>query len=374
MCSCLSGIPALYESFRQIFNPESSKGSPNAHEAYYNRFIQPKKPIRVAITGVAGQIGYALLPMIANGDMFGPDQEVIIQGVDLPIDQVKENLKGINMELEDGYYPLLKRVIFTTDPNVAFKDADVGILLGAFPRKQGMERKDLMEKNISIFKQMGSAIEANASKDCKILVVGNPANTNCLVCSTYAPSIPKANFSALTRLDHNRARGQVALKAGVNLERVKNVIIWGNHSSTQYPDVCHGQIDGKPVESVLAGDKAWLKGPFIEMIQKRGAAIINARKASSALSAARAITNHIHDWIVGSAPGEWVSMAVHTDGTDGYGIEKGLMYSFPVVCKGNGSWDIVKGLPIDGFSRDKMKATESELIEERELAMEIVKN
>lgn len=370
MCSCFSGMPALYESFREIFNPHSIKGK-DVHALYYNNFLQPKKPIRVAITGVAGQIGYALLPMIANGDMFGPDQEVIIQGVDLPIDQVKENLKGINMELEDGYYPLLKKVIFTTDPNVAFKDADVGILLGAFPRKQGMERKDLMEKNISIFKQMGTAIEANASKDIKVLVVGNPANTNCLVCSTYAPSIPKKNFSALTRLDHNRARGQIALKAGVNLNAVQNVTIWGNHSSTQYPDVTSATINGKKVEDVLSSEKAWLKGPFIEMIQKRGAAIINARKASSALSAARAITNHVHDWIVGSP--DCVSMAVYTDGSDGYGIEKGLMYSFPVVCKGNGQYDIVKGLPIDDFSKAKMKTTEQELIEERELAMDIVK-
>mmetsp|Transcript_24465 Transcript_24465/g.61532 ORF Transcript_24465/g.61532 Transcript_24465/m.61532 type:complete len:371 (-) Transcript_24465:872-1984(-) len=366
--SCFVGC---FDGLREVFNPKSIKGK-DVHASYYLNMLQPKKPLRVAITGVAGQIGYALLPMIANGDMFGPDQEVIIQGVDLNIEAVRENLKGIQMELDDGYYPLLKQVIFTTDPNVAFQDADVAILLGAFPRKQGMERKDLMEKNISIFKAMGTAIEKNASKDIKVLVVGNPANTNCLVCSQFAPSIPKKNFSALTRLDHNRARGQIALKANVPLSDVANVCIWGNHSSTQYPDICHGTIGGKPIESVLAKEKNWLKGDFISMIQTRGAAIINARKASSALSAARGITNHMHDWICGTkTAGEYVSMAVFTDGTDGYGVDKGLMYSFPVQCKGNGEWEIVKGLPFDDFSRQKMKATEQELIEERQLAFSI---
>lgn len=369
--SCFIGC---FDGFRHIFNPKSIKKSPDVHAAYYEKFLQPKRPIRVAITGVAGQIGYALLAMIANGDMFGPDQEVIIQGVDLNIEAVRENLKGIQMELDDGSYPLLKQVIFTTDPNVAFRDADVAILLGAFPRKQGMERKDLMEKNISIFKTMGTAIEKNANKNIKVLVVGNPANTNCLVCSEYAPSIPKQNFTALTRLDHNRARGQIALRAGIQLSEVKNIIIWGNHSSTQYPDVNHGTIAGKPVSSVLSEDKTWLKTDFIEMIQVRGAAIINARKASSAMSAARAITNHVHDWICGtSVAGDVVSMAVYTTGTDGYGIEKGLIYSFPCVCRGSGQYEIVKNLPIDDFSRDKMKVTEKELIEERELAFQIVK-
>ncbi|CAD7962970.1 unnamed protein product [Amoebophrya sp. A25] len=367
--SCFVGC---FDTFREVFNPKSIRGK-DIHASYYLNMVQPKKPIRVAITGVAGQIGYALLPMIANGDMFGPDQEVIIQGVDLNIEAVRENLKGIQMELDDGYYPLLKQVIFTTDPNVAFQDADVAILLGAFPRKQGMERKDLMEKNISIFKTMGTAIEKNASKDIKILVVGNPANTNCLVVSKYAPSIPKKNFSALTRLDHNRARGQIALKAGVQLSQVKNVCIWGNHSSTQYPDVCHGTINGVPVESALAKDKAWLKGDFISMIQTRGAAIITARKASSALSAARGISNHMHDWICGTdVAGEFVSMAVFTDGSDGYGVDKGLIYSFPVMCKGKGEYEIVKGLPFDDFSRLNMKATEQELIEERTLAFSLV--
>jgi malate dehydrogenase len=364
--SCFVGI---FDCLREVFNPKSIKGR-DVNKAYYNDFVQPPKPVRVAITGVAGQIGYALLPMIANGDMFG-DREVIIQGVDLNIDAVKANLRGIQMELDDGYYPKLQKVIFTTDPNVAFKDADVAILLGAFPRKQGMERKDLMEKNISIFKTMGTAIEQNASKDIKILVVGNPANTNCLVCSKYAPSIPKKNFSALTRLDHNRAKGQIALKAGAQLSDVKNVMIWGNHSSTQYPDTTHATIQGKAVDSVIP--KAWLQKDFVGMIQTRGAAIINARKASSALSAARAITNHVHDWMCGTkVKDELVSMAVFTDGTDGYNIEKGLIYSFPVTCSGGGNWEIKKGLPVDGFSQQKMKDTEAELVEERELAFQLV--
>eukprot|EP00397_Hematodinium_sp_SG-2012_P030094 GEMP01031851.1.p1 GENE.GEMP01031851.1~~GEMP01031851.1.p1 ORF type:complete len:378 (+),score=78.12 GEMP01031851.1:39-1136(+) len=355
---------------RHSFSP-ASVCSKNIHDFYYNNFVQAKKPLRVAITGVAGQIGYALLPMIANGEMFGKDQSVIIQGVDLDIPAVQENLKGIRMELEDGFYPLLQEVIFTTDPNVAFKDADFGVLLGAFPRKQGMERKDLMEKNIAIFKTMGDAIEKNASRNVKILVVGNPANTNCLVCSEFAPSIPKSNFSALTRLDHNRALGQVALKAGTTVGHVKNVIIWGNHSGTQYPDVSHGSVDGKPITEALSTQMSYLKGAFIDCIQKRGAAIINARKASSALSAARAVCNHNYNWLRGTPEGEFVSMGVVTDGTDGYGIAKGLVYSFPVHCK-RGEYTIVKGLNIDSFSREKMKVTEDELKEERELAFQLV--
>jgi len=329
-----------------------------------------KSPLTVCITGAAGQIGYAIIPMICNGDMFGEDQPVKLHLLDLSF--CMESLGGVVMEIEDGSYPLVQGVVATDDPAKAFNGCDCAVLLGAFPRKQGMERKDLMEKNIAIFKGMGQAIENNASKNIKVLVVGNPANTNCLVCSRYAPSIPKKNFSALTRLDHNRARGQIAIRAGANLADVKNVVIWGNHSSTQYPDVCHGQVGGKPVSEVLKSDANWLRGDFISMIQKRGAAIIGARKASSALSAARAITQHCHDWIVGGKPGEYVSMAVHTDGSDGYGIEKGLMYSFPVLCKGGGSYEVVKGLPIDDFSKQKMKATEAELIEERELAIKIV--
>jgi len=333
--------------------------------------VRLNKPIRVGITGVAGQIGYALVPMIANGAMFGKNQPVIIQGVDLDIPAVKESLGGLKMELEDGDYPLLVDVIFTTEVDVAFKDADYAILLGASPRLQGMERKDLMEKNIAIFKTMGQALEKYASKDIRVLVVGNPANTNCLIASHYAPSIPKKNFSALTRLDHNRAKGQLALRANVNVEDVKNAIIWGNHSSTQYPDVSHATIRGKPVTQVLSADMSWLQGAFIETIQKRGAVIINARKASSALSAARGVVSHINSWHCGTPPGEHVSMAVFTDGSEGYGIAEGLIYSFPVTCK-NGVYTVVKGLTIDNFSRTKLKATEDELKEERALAFEIL--
>jgi len=365
--SCFVG---LYDCFRAAFNPKSIKGGRDVNRAYYMDCVQAQQPLRVAITGVAGQIGYALLPMIANGDMFG-DREVIIQGVDLNIEAVKANMKGIQMELEDGFYPKLKQVKFETDPNLGFKDADVAILLGAFPRKQGMERKELMEKNISIFKTMGTAIEQTASKDIKVLVVGNPANTNCLICSKYAPSIPKKNFSALTRLDHNRAKGQIALKAGVQLNDVKDVMIWGNHSSTQYPDTTHATVGGKSVDQIIS--KSWLQKDFVSMIQTRGAAIINARKASSALSAARAITDHMHDWVCGTkVKGELVSMAVFTDGTEGYNIEKGIMYSFPVTCSGNGTYEVKKNLPIDGYSQQKMKETEAELVEERELALQLV--
>lgn len=360
-----------WHGLRHYFAPETIRRK-NVHDTYYSKFLQPDTPIRVAVTGVAGQIAYALLPMIANGDMFGKHQKVIIHGVDLDIPAVQDNLRGVRMELEDGFYPLLHDVVFTTDPNVAFKDADVAVLLGAFPRKQGMERKDLMKKNIAIFKTMGEAIDRNASRDCKVLVVGNPANTNCLVCSKFAPSLPKKNFSALTRLDHNRALAQVALKADALVSDVKNVIIWGNHSSTQYPDVSHGTVNGKPITEVLSDHTSFLKGDFIETIQKRGAAILNARNASSALSAARGVCNHIFNWCVGTAPGEYVSMAIVTDSTGfGYGIQEGLVYSYPVTCK-NGEYEVVKGLSIDAFSREKMKITEEELQEERELALALV--
>jgi len=361
---------ACFDYLRHMTLPVSVKCK-DIHAAYYDNFVRTKRPIRVGITGVAGQIGYALVPMIAAGDMFGPDQPVIIQGVDLDIPAVKESLKGLKMELEDGEYPLLVDVVFTTEVGVAFKDVDYAILLGASPRLQGMERKDLMEKNIAIFRTMGEAIEQHASKDIRVLVVGNPANTNCLIASHYAPSIPKKNFSALTRLDMNRAKGQIALKAGVNVEDVKNAIIWGNHSSTQYPDVSHATIKGKPVKQVLSEHTSWLQGPFIELIQKRGAVIINARKASSALSAARGVITHINSWHCGTKEGEYVSMGVFTDGNEGYDIAKGLIYSFPVTCK-NGDYTVVKGLAVDSFSKTKLQATEDELKEERTLAFEIL--
>ncbi|CAD7970273.1 unnamed protein product [Amoebophrya sp. A120] len=256
-----------------------------------------KKPLVVCVTGAAGQIGYAITPMICNGDMFGADQPVILHLLDLPF--VMESLGGVVMEIEDGNYPLVYGVVATSDPAKAFTGADCAVLLGAFPRKQGMERKELMEKNIGIFKAMGEAVEKNANPNIKVLVVGNPANTNALVMSNFAPKVPKKNFTAMTRLDHHRALGQIALKAGCSVRDVQNVIIWGNHSSTQYPDVNHATVSGKPVRQVLGDDK-YLNGEFIELIQKRGAAIISARKASSALSAARAAVTHMRSWFCGT--------------------------------------------------------------------------
>mmetsp|Transcript_11211 Transcript_11211/g.27415 ORF Transcript_11211/g.27415 Transcript_11211/m.27415 type:complete len:329 (+) Transcript_11211:170-1156(+) len=327
----------------------------------------PKQPLVVCVTGAAGQIGYAITPMICNGDMFGPDQPVILHLLDLPF--CMESLGGVVMEIEDGNYPLVYGVVATSDVGKAFSGADCAVLLGAFPRKQGMERKELMEKNIGIFKTMGEAVEKNASPNIKVLVVGNPANTNALVMSHFAPKVPKTNFTAMTRLDHHRALGQLALKAGCSVRDVQNVIIWGNHSSTQYPDVNSATINGRPVRSVINDDK-YLNGEFIELIQKRGAAIISARKASSALSAARAAVTHMRSWFCGTAQGEYVSMGVLSDGNE-YGVKPGLMYSFPCTCK-EGQWSIVGGLKADAFSKEKMKATEAELQEEKDLAMSLV--
>lgn len=326
-----------------------------------------KKPITVCVTGAAGQIGYAITSMVCNGDMFGPEQPVILNLLDLPV--AMESLGGVVMEIEDGNYPLVKGIVATDDADKAFAGADCAVLLGAFPRKQGMERKELMEKNVGIFKLMGEAIERNASENIKVLVVGNPANTNALICSRYAPKVPAKNFSAMTRLDHHRALGQIAKRANVNVGEVKNVIIWGNHSSTQYPDISHGTVGSEAISKII-DDKEWIRGEFIETIQKRGAAIINARKASSALSAARAATAHMRSWITGTLPGEFVSMGVLSTGNK-YGIADGLMYSFPVTCK-DGEYEIVSGLTNDEFSTEKMKATEAELIEEKELADSLI--
>lgn len=327
-----------------------------------------KSPLTVCITGAAGQIGYAIIPMICNGDMFGPDQPVILNLLDLSF--CMESLGGVVMEIEDGSFPLVHGVLATDDADKAFTGCDCAVLLGAFPRKQGMERKDLMEKNIGIFKGMGEAVQRNASSNIKVLVVGNPANTNALIMANFAPKVPKKNFTAMTRLDHHRALGQIATKANVSVKEVQNVIIWGNHSSTQYPDVNHGTVSGKPIRQVLSDD-SYLNEEFIETIQKRGAAIINARKASSALSAARAAVRHMRSWFVGTGPGEFVSMGVLSDGNP-YGIQNGLMYSFPCKCV-NGEWSVVGGLPIDTFSEKKMKITEDELAEERDLAMSLLR-
>lgn len=324
------------------------------------------EPIRVLITGAAGQIAYSLIFLVARGDLFGSDKSVIIHLLDVPFCQ--EALNGVVMEISDCAFPLVKGVVATTDVKEAFSNIDYALLVGAFPRKEGMERKDLLEKNASIFKEQGAALDKYASKNVKVVVVGNPANTNALLAMNAAPSIPKENFSALTRLDHNRAKSQIAEHLKVPYSSVHNVVIWGNHSSTQYPDVSHGYVEtngSKKAVREAVNDDAYLNGDFIKTVQQRGAAIIKARKLSSAASAAKAIVDHMRDWIYGTPEGEYVSMAVHSDGS--YGIEKGLIYSFPVTCK-DGKYSIVQNLTIDNFSREKMTISEAELKEERDQA------
>ncbi|XP_044481266.1 malate dehydrogenase, cytoplasmic-like isoform X1 [Mangifera indica] len=326
----------------------------------------PKEPIRVLVTGAAGQIGYALVPMIARGVMLGPDQPVILHMLD--IEPAAEALNGVRMELIDAAFPLLKGVIATSDVVEACKDVDIAVMVGGFPRKEGMERKEVMSKNVSIYKAQASALEKHAAPNCKVLVVANPANTNALILKEFAPSIPEKNITCLTRLDHNRALGQISERLKVHVSDVKNVIIWGNHSSTQYPDVNHATVASgngeKPVRELVADDN-WLNSEFITTVQQRGAAIIKARKLSSALSAASSACDHIRDWVLGTSKGTWVSMGVYSDGS--YGIQKGLIYSFPVTCA-NGEWSIVQGLKIDELSRAKMDATAKELVEEKSLA------
>lgn len=318
-----------------------------------------KQPVRVTVTGAAGQIGYALLFRIASGAMLGDDQPVILQLLD--ITPALNALNGVKMELDDCAFPLLAGVVCTDDPNVAFKDADYALLVGARPRGPGMERKDLLEANAAIFSVQGKAIDQHAKKSIKVLVVGNPANTNALITQRNAPSIDPRNFTAMTRLDHNRAVTQLAQKAGAAVTDVTDMTIWGNHSSTQYPDLFQAKVKGKAALELV--DQAWFKDTFIPTVQQRGAAIIAARGASSAASAANAAIDHVRTWALGTPANSWVSMAVYSDGS--YGIDKGLIYSFPVRCK-NGDWEIVQGLTIDAFSQEKMKATEKELAEERD--------
>ncbi|KAL1561735.1 malate dehydrogenase [Salvia divinorum] len=325
-----------------------------------------KEPLRVLVTGAAGQIGYALVPMVARGAMLGPDQPVILHMLDIA--PAAEALNGVKMELIDAAFPLLKGVVATTDVVEACTGVNVAVMVGGFPRKEGMERKDVMSKNVSIYKSQASALEKHAAPNCKVLVVANPANTNALILKEFAPSIPQKNITCLTRLDHNRALGQVSERLKVQVADVKNVIIWGNHSSTQYPDVNHASVKtssgAKPVRELVANDE-WLKGEFITTVQQRGAAIIKARKFSSALSAASSACDHIRDWVLGTPEGSWVSMGVYSDGS--YNVPAGLVYSFPVTCK-NGEWSIVQGLSIDEFSRKKLDATAQELSDEKSLA------
>lgn len=328
------------------------------------------EPLRVVVTGAAGQIAYSLLYMIAKGDVFGPNQPLILHLLDIP--PMMGVLEGVVMELADCAIPLVRGVVPTDDPAVAFKDVSAAFLVGAMPRKQGMERKDLLSANVKIFKVQGEALDKYAKKDVKVLVVGNPANTNALVCSRYAPSIPKQNFTAMTRLDQNRAQAQIAAKVGVPVGNVSNVIIWGNHSSTQFPDASHAKVNVNNKEVGVpqaVQDENWLNGTFVETVQKRGAAVINARKMSSAMSAAKAACDHMRDWFFGTAPGRFVSMGVVSDGS--YGTPKDVVFSFPVTTQ-SGKWQIVQGLPINDFARKMLDLTGKELEEERQEATAVI--
>ena len=316
-------------------------------------------PVRVTITGAAGQISYSLLFRIAAGEMLGPNQPVILQM--LEITPALDALNGVAMELEDCAFPLVAGIVCTDQADIAFKDADYALLVGARPRGPGMERKDLLEANAAIFSAQGKAINDHASRDIKVLVVGNPANTNALITQRNAPDINPRQFTAMTRLDHNRAMSQIAEKAGKSINDVKNMTIWGNHSATQYPDLHHAKVDGQSAIDLV--DQDWYENQFIPTVQQRGAAIIKARGASSAASAANAAIAHMQTWVKGSESGDWVSMGVYSDGS--YGISEGLIYSFPCICEA-GDWKIIQGLDINSFSRDKMSATEQELTEEKE--------
>ena len=325
-----------------------------------------KKPVRVAVTGAAGQIGYSLLFRIASGAMLGPDQPVILQLLD--ITPSLPALNGVTMELDDCAFPLLAGVIQTDDPKVAFKDADIALLVGARPRGPGMERKDLLEANGAIFTTQGRALNEVASRDVKVLVVGNPANTNAYIAMKNAPDLNPANFTAMMRLDHNRALTQIAQKTGNTVNDVKKVIIWGNHSATQYPDIFHAQVKDQNAASLI-NDQAWLESSFIPTVQQRGAAIIKARGLSSAASAANAAIDHIRNWVLGTPEGDWVTMGIPANGEYGY---SDVIFGYPVTCK-NGQYTIVKDLDITAFSRSKIDASYQELCEERDAIKHLLK-
>ncbi len=324
-----------------------------------------KQPVRVAVTGAAGQISYSMLFRIASGAMLGPDQPVILKL--LEITPAMDALQGVVMELEDCAFPTLAGVETSDKAEVAFRDVDYALLVGARPRGPGMERGDLLKANAQIFSVQGKALNDVASRDVKVLVVGNPANTNALITAANAPDIPAEQITAMTRLDHNRAISQLAARAGVHSTAVSKMIIWGNHSATQYPDLHHALVDGKPALECV--EEAWMKDEFIPVVQQRGAAIIKARGASSAASAGSAAIDHMRTWVEGTSDGDWVSMAVPSDGS--YGIEPGVIYSYPVTCK-DGSYEIVQGLEIDDFSREKMTATDKELRDERDAIKDLL--
>ncbi len=321
-----------------------------------------KAPVRVAVTGAAGQIGYSLLFRIASGEMLGKDQPVILQLLEIPDEKAQKALKGVMMELDDCAFPLLHGMLPASDPMVAFKDVEVALLVGARPRGPGMERKDLLEANGKIFAPQGKALDKVASRDVKVLVVGNPANTNALIAMKNAPSLKPTQFTGMMRLDHNRAISQVAQKIGKPVTAVRKMTVWGNHSATQYPDLFQAECEGKKIWPMI-NDQEWLEKTLIPTVQKRGAAIIEARGLSSAASAANAAIDHVRDWVMGTPEGDWVTMGIPADGS--YGIAEGVLYGHPVTCKG-GQYQIVKGIEISDFSRKRMDATLKELHEERD--------
>ncbi len=328
-----------------------------------------KTPIRVAVTGAAGQIGYALLPRIASGALFGPDQPVILHLIEIPHEKALAALRGVAMELDDCAFPLLQGIVQTSDLAVGFKDVNWALLVGAKPRGPGMERNDLLKDNGAIFVGQGQAIAAHAAKDVRVAVVGNPCNTNAWICQQAARGVPADRFTAMTRLDQNRAQAQLAIKSGTSINDVKGTLIWGNHSATQVPDFYHATIKGKPVTEVIA-DHDWLKTTFISTVQKRGAAIIEARGVSSAASAANALIDHVRDLYFPTPAGEWRSICVTSDGS--YGVPAGIISSFPIRADGKGGWSIVQGLELNDFLKEKIAATVKELEGEREIVKTLV--
>jgi malate dehydrogenase len=322
-------------------------------------------PVRVAVTGAAGQIGYAILFRIASGQLLGPDTPVHLSLLEIPA--ALKAVEGTAMEIDDCAFPLVAGVDITDDPNTAFDGASIALLIGARPRTKGMERSDLLEANGGIFKPQGKALNDHAASDIKVLVVGNPANTNCLIAKSHAPDIPAERFTSMMRLDHNRAIAQLAAKVGATVGEVTNMTVWGNHSPTQYPDIFHAKVKGQNAADA-ANDQEWLENDFIPTVQKRGAAVIDARGASSAASAANAAVGHVRDWVLGTAEGDWVSMGIPSDGS--YGIDEGLIFGFPVTCSG-GSYQIVQGLELNDFSESRLDVTVKELTDERETVKQL---
>ncbi len=322
-------------------------------------------PVRVAVTGAAGQIGYAILFRIASGQLLGPDTPVHLSLLEIPA--ALKAVEGTAMEIDDCAFPLVAGVDITDDPNKAFDGASVALLIGARPRSKGMERSDLLEANGGIFKPQGKALNDHAASDIKVLVVGNPANTNCLIAKSHAPDIPAERFTSMMRLDHNRAIAQLAAKAGARVSDITNMTVWGNHSPTQYPDIFHAKVKGKNAADVVS-DQQWLENDFLPTVQKRGATVIEARGASSAASAADAAVDHVRDWVMGTAEGDWVSMGIPSDGS--YGVDEGVIFGFPVTCSG-GSYEIVQGLDLNDFSKSRLDVTVNELQDERETVKQL---